>query len=66
MNEMHNVPYVGNPRYQKEIATIRSLYFWPRILKDITEYTTRCIECQRVKVEHRNPVGLLQPLQIPK
>jgi hypothetical protein len=31
--------------------------------KDVSDYIA---ECQRVKVEHRQLVGLLQPLSIPK
>jgi hypothetical protein len=34
--------------------------------KDVVGYITRCIECQKVKVEHRHPTGLLQPLPIPE
>ena len=32
----------------------------------VAEYIARCMECQKVKVEHRHPVGLLQPLRIPE
>jgi hypothetical protein len=32
--------------------------------REITEYIARCIECQKVKTEHRHPAGLLQPLPI--
>jgi hypothetical protein len=62
LKEMHNVPYVGHPSYQKTIATVRSQYFWPGMKKDVVDYIARCMECQRVKVEHRHPTGLLQPL----
>jgi hypothetical protein len=34
--------------------------------QDISQYIVKCLECQQVKVEHRHPVGLLQPLQIPE
>jgi hypothetical protein len=34
--------------------------------KEISEYIARCMECQKVKHEHKNPVGLLQPLPIPE
>jgi hypothetical protein len=34
--------------------------------KDIVDYITRCMECQRVKDEHRHLAGLLQPLPIPE
>jgi hypothetical protein len=34
--------------------------------KEITEYIARCMECQKVKVEHWHLAGLLQPLPIPE
>jgi hypothetical protein len=34
--------------------------------KEISEYITRCMECQKVKAKHRHPAGLLQPLPIPE
>jgi hypothetical protein len=35
MKEMHNVPYVGHPRYHKTIAAIRSQYFWPKMKNEV-------------------------------
>jgi hypothetical protein len=64
LREMHNMSYARHPRYQKSISTIRSQYFWPRMKKEVINYITRCLECQKVKVGHRHPVGLLQPLSI--
>ena len=40
--------------------------FWLGIKKDVIDYIARCMECQRVKDEHRNPMELLQPLPIPE
>lgn len=34
--------------------TIRDQCFWPRMQKDVLDYVVRCMECQRVKVEHRH------------
>jgi hypothetical protein len=34
--------------------------------RDVTEYVTLCDTCQRVKVEHQRPAGLLQSLKIPE
>jgi hypothetical protein len=64
LKEMHNVPYVGHPGYQKTITIVRSQFFWLRMKKDVADYIAKCMECQRVKVEHRHPVGLLHPLSI--
>ena len=64
LKEIHSIPYVGCPGYQKTIAVVKSQYYWPDMKKEIVEYITKCLECQKVKDEHRHPVGLLQPLPI--
>jgi hypothetical protein len=66
LKELHNVPYAGHPGYQKKVATIKSRNFWPGMKKEIAEYIAICMECQKVKVEHRNPTRLLQPFPIPE
>jgi hypothetical protein len=66
LKEMHDAPYVGNLGYQKTITAVRSQFFWPGMKKDVADYIARCMECQKVKDEHRHPTGLLQPLPIPE
>jgi hypothetical protein len=66
LKQMHNVPYVRHPGYQKIITVVRNQLFWLGMKKDVVYYISICMECQRVKVEHRHPTGLLQPLQIPE
>jgi hypothetical protein len=56
-HEMHNVPYAGHPGYQKTVATVKSQYFWPGMKREIVEYIARCMECQKVKAEHRHPTA---------
>src|SRR5690606_27957727 len=43
---------------------VKSHYVWSGMKREIAEYISRCMECQKVKVEHRHPIGLLQPLPI--
>ena len=64
LQEMHNVPYAGHPGYQKTLTVVRKEYFWPGMKKDVVDYIAKCMECQRVKVEHKHRAGLLQPLPI--
>jgi hypothetical protein len=66
LKEMHDVPYAGHPGYQKTITAVRIELFWPGMKKDVADYIARCMECQKVKVEHRHLAGLLQPLPIPE
>ncbi|KAL9400778.1 hypothetical protein Peur_004627 [Populus x canadensis] len=39
-------------------------YWWPNMRKEVAGYMAKCSICQQVKVEHRKPAGLLQPLPI--
>ena len=34
--------------------------------RDVSEFVTKCLVCQRVKAEHQVPSGLLQPIRIPE
>ena len=34
--------------------------------RDVSEFVTKCLVCQRVKAEHQVPSGLLQPIRISK
>jgi hypothetical protein len=64
IRDMHNVTYAGHPGYQKTMAVVKGHYFWLGLKKEIAEYIARCMECQKVKADHRHLAGLLQPLPI--
>jgi hypothetical protein len=64
--EMHNVPYAGHPGYHKSIAAVKSQYYCPVMKKEVYEFITKCLACQKVKEEHKHLAGLLQPLPIPE
>jgi hypothetical protein len=51
---------------RKQFQQSGAKYYWPGMKKEIIEYIAKCLECQRVKDEHRHPVGLLQPLPSPE
>lgn len=66
LDEYHRSNYAGHPRYQKMLTAIRKYYCCPGMRKDIEKYLNKCLECQQVKVEHRHPTGLMQPIPIPE
>jgi hypothetical protein len=66
LREMHNVPYVGHIGYHKTIENIRRQYFCPGMKKEVANYIARCLESQKVNIEHRHPDDLLQPFLIPE
>jgi hypothetical protein len=66
LKEIDYVLYSRHPTYPKTITSVRSQFFWLGLKKCVVRYISRCMECQRVKVEHRHPVVLLHPLTIPE
>jgi hypothetical protein len=66
LKEMHDVSYAIHLGYQKTITTVRSYFFWLGMKNDVVDYIARCMECHKVKVQHRHPTGLLQPFPFPK
>jgi len=34
--------------------------------KDIAEFVYACLVCQKLKIEHQKPSGLMQPLFVPE
>ena len=38
LREMHNVPYVGHPGYQKTIAAVKNQYYWPAMKKEVVDF----------------------------
>src|SRR3954471_9563609 len=45
---------------------LKELFWWNNMKRYIAKYVSKCHTCQRVKAEHQNPVGPLQPLEIPE
>jgi hypothetical protein len=66
LKEMHNVPYARHPGYHKTISIVKSQYYWPGMIREIVEYLAKCLECQKLKADHRHPARFLQPLPIPQ
>ncbi|XP_012458225.1 uncharacterized protein LOC105779020 [Gossypium raimondii] len=47
----------------KKYRNLRSLYWWPGMKKEISEYVSSCITCQQVKIEHQVPSRKLYLLE---
>ena len=43
---------------------LRRQYWWSGIKRDVASFVSLYLTCQRVKAEHRRPVGMLQPLPV--
>ena len=65
MQEVHDAPYSGHFGQLKTRKTAQRLFWWPSMLKDITEHVKSCETCQAIKPTNQKSAGELQPLQIP-
>jgi len=66
LNEAHTAPYAIHPGGSKMYQTIKENYWWNGMMRNVKEFISKCLVCQQVKAEHQVPVGLLQPLSMPK
>ena len=64
--ESHNTVFTMHPGGNKMRQDMKQYYWWRGMKKDISEYVSKCLTCQQVKVEHQVPSDLLNPLPIPQ
>ncbi|KAK8669501.1 hypothetical protein V6N13_106929 [Hibiscus sabdariffa] len=66
LDEAHQSSLSIHPGSVKMYKDLKPLYWWSGMKSTITNYVSRCLTCQKVKIEHRAPTGLLQPLKFPQ
>jgi hypothetical protein len=66
LREAHEFTYSIHPGGNKMYHDLKTTYWWYGMKRNVVEYVALYDTCQRVKVEHQQPAGLLQPLQVPE
>ena len=66
LEEAHNRSFAIHPGSTKMYQDLKMSFWWFGMKRDVSKYVTKCLVCQRVKVEHQVPSGLLQPIRIPE
>lgn len=49
LNDFHLLPTSGHAGIRRMTNNIKKYYFWPSMGKDITEYVSKCDQCQKQK-----------------
>ena len=65
MREAHESPAAGHTGRDKTLARIVRRFWWPRMNKDVTDWTRSCLICQQTRPRNSYPDGQLNPLQVP-
>ena len=66
LEEGHRSGLSIHPDATKMYQDLRKVFWWPCMKKDIAEFVYSCLTCQKSKIEHQKPSGLMQPLSIPE
>ena len=66
LKEAQDSDYSIHPGSTKIYQDLKQKYWWYGLKRDVAAHVTMCNVCQRVKVEHQRPAGLLHPLKIPE
>lgn len=64
-DNLHGGPEGGHSGILATTKRIASLFWWPKMGLDISNWVQSCDICQRFKGEHVNYPGLLQPISVP-
>ena len=66
LEEAHSGSFAIHPDSTKMYQDLKMSFWWSGMKRDISEFVTKCLVCQRVKAEHQVPSGLLQSIRIPE
>ena len=59
LEEAYSGSFTIHPGSTKMYQDLKMSFWWSGMKRDISEFVTKCLVCQRVKAEHQVPSGLL-------
>ena len=59
LEEAHNGSFAMHPGSTKMYQDLKVSYWWSGMKRDVSEFVTKCMVCQKVKAEHQVLSGLL-------
>lgn len=66
IRETHETWYSVHPWSTKMYKDLKKSFWWPSMKNDVATFVSKCLTCQKVKVERQFPVGELQRIDIPE
>ena len=66
LEKAHNGSFAMHPDSTKMYQDLKTSYWLSGMNRDVSEFVTKCMVCQKAKAEHQVPSGLLQPIKIPE
>ena len=66
LEEGHRSNLSIHPGAAKMYQDLKKMFWWPKMKQDVARFVYACLTCQKSKVEHQRPAGLMQPLDVPE
>src|SRR3954467_8865831 len=60
LEEGHRSNLSIHPRATKMYQDLKKIFWWPRMKEDVARFVYACLTCQKSKIEHQRPAGLMQ------
>ncbi|XP_057249962.1 uncharacterized protein LOC130591075 [Beta vulgaris subsp. vulgaris] len=52
LEEAHNNPFSVHPGGKKLYKDLKQTFWWSNMKQEVAEFVSRCLTCQRIKIEH--------------
>jgi hypothetical protein len=59
LEEGHKSKLSIHPGANKMYQDLKKIFWWPGMKKDVAEFVYACLTCQKSKIEHQKPIGLM-------
>ncbi|RHN60629.1 putative nucleotidyltransferase, Ribonuclease H [Medicago truncatula] len=66
LEESHKSRLSIHPGATKMYHDLKKLFWWSGLKRDVAQFVYACLICQKSKVEHQKPTGLMTPLDVPE
>ena len=63
--EGHKSKLSLHPKMTKMCQDLKKSYWWHGMKNDVANFVATCLTCQKSKIEHQRPRGMLIQLDIP-
>lgn len=66
LEESHRSSLSIHPGATKMYHDLKKIFWWSGLKRDVAQFVYSCLVCQKSKVEHQKPAGMMVPLDVPE
>ena len=66
LEESHRSSLSIHPGATKMYHDLKKLFWWSGLKRDVAQFVYSCLICQKSKIEHQKPTGMMVPLDVPE